>query len=191
VLGTVAAAALALAACGGTSYSGSAGASGAGAQSSSDTSTPNLSTPTAAPATPPAPAAATVMTASNARLGTIVVDNGGMTLYTLTSNGRAVACTGQCLNFWPPLTVPSGTTPTGGPGTGTLGTTTAANGSRQVTINGLPVHRFSGDSGAGMTNGQGIHSFGGVWQVVKAGASAGAAAGGGNSAPTSSSAYGY
>jgi predicted lipoprotein with Yx(FWY)xxD motif len=126
------------------------------------------------------------MTAANARLGTIVVDHGGMTLYTLTNNGKAVACTGQCASFWPPLTVPNGTTPTGGAGTGTLGTTAAANGSLQVTINGLPVYRFSGDSGPGMTNGQGIQSFGGLWQVVKAGASAAAGAGAGNAAPTGS-----
>ena len=187
VLGTVAATALALTACGGAGSSGSAGTPSAAAQQAAPaTSAPATSTP--APSAQPA--AVTVMTASNARLGTIVVDHAGMTLYTLTSNGRAVACTGQCLKFWPPLTVPNRTTPTGGAGTGTLSTTTAADGSRQVTVNGFAVYRFSGDSGAGMTNGQGIRSFGGIWQVVKAGASA-AAAGSTNTAPNYGSVPGY
>ena len=37
------------------------------------------------------------------KLGTILADKSGMTLYTLTNNGKAVACTGACLQAWPPL----------------------------------------------------------------------------------------
>jgi len=53
--------------------------------------------------------------------------------------------------------------------------------SGQVTINGAPVYTFQGDSAAGNTNGQGIMSFGGTWNVVMASGSSG---GGGTGSTT-------
>jgi predicted lipoprotein with Yx(FWY)xxD motif len=82
----------------------------------------------------------------------------GMTVYTFTmdvkDSGKS-ACTGGCLDTWPALTVPAGSTPTAGEGvTGTLGTITREdNGELQVTYNGLPLYFFKNDKAEGDTNG--------------------------------------
>jgi predicted lipoprotein with Yx(FWY)xxD motif len=110
------------------------------------------------------------MTASS-KLGNILVDSKGMTLYTLTKNGTPVACTGMCLTFWPPLLLPHGvTTAVAGSGVGSLGMS-AMSGGEQVSYHAAPLYRFSMDKAAGDTNGEGITSFGGTWHVVKIGAS--------------------
>ena len=115
--------------------------------------------------------AALVTTKTNATLGTILADSQGMTLYTLTSAGKPVACNATCSSVWPPLELPAGvTTPTGAPGVTGLGTTTGPNGTKQVTHGGLPLYRFSRDTASTDASGEGIQSFGGVWHVVKAGA---------------------
>jgi predicted lipoprotein with Yx(FWY)xxD motif len=135
------------------------------------------------------------MTASS-KLGDILVDSKGMTLYTLTKNGTPVACTGQCLTFWPPLLLPAGvTTAVAGSGVGTLGMASMSGG-EQVSYHGAPLYRFSMDKAAGETNGEGISSFGGTWHAVKIGASPSASpttspAGGAPAATTTTAGYGY
>ena len=158
-----AAAVIALAACGGSSSS-----------SSSKSTTTKKSTGTAAAA-----GTAVVKTAKSATLGTIVVDSTGKTVYTLTNGSQQVACSGACLQVWPAVSLPAGTTKATGSGVKNV----AAMGT-QVTINGAPVYTFSGDGSAGSTNGEGINSFGGTWHVVKAGGSTG---GGGSTSTTAKS----
>jgi predicted lipoprotein with Yx(FWY)xxD motif len=105
------------------------------------------------------------MTSHNPKLGVIVTDVEGRTLYTLTNAGKPVACTGMCTRVWPPLLMPSGaTTPTGVNVTGL--TLVAMNGGEQVAYQGDPLYRFAGDAKAGDTNGQGITSFGGTWHAA-------------------------
>jgi predicted lipoprotein with Yx(FWY)xxD motif len=147
-----AAGAIALAACGGSSSS-----------SSKKTTTTTKS----------AAATAVVKTANSPTLGTIVVTNDGKTVYTLTNAGQQVPCTGACPQAWPPVMATGGTAT--GTGVKNVGT---ANG--QVTINGAPIYNFAGDGMAGLTNGEGLMSFGGTWHVVKA--SGGGASGGGTPA---------
>jgi predicted lipoprotein with Yx(FWY)xxD motif len=182
----VAVAAVALAACGSSGSTAATKPKATPAPSSSQS-----------PTTTAAGAAPVVETATNAKLGQLLVDADGKTLYTLTNSGKAVACTGQCLQFWPPLVLPSGTTSaTGGAGVTGLGTV-AASGGTQVTANGLPVYRFSGDSAAGDANGEGISSFGGVWHAVQASGASGASGAGAstpdttNAPTTSMGGYGY
>ena len=158
-----AAAVIALAACGGSSSS-----------SSSKSTTTKKSTGTAAAA-----GTAVVKTAKSATLGTIVVDSTGKTVYTLTNGSQQVACSGACLQVWPAVSLPAGTTKATGSGVKNV----AAMGT-QVTINGAPVYTFSGDASAGSTNGEGINSFGGTWHVVKVGGSTG---GGGSTSTTAKS----
>jgi predicted lipoprotein with Yx(FWY)xxD motif len=155
-----AAAVFALAACGGSSNS-----------SSSKSTTTKKSTGTAAAA-----GTAVVKTANSSTLGTIVVDSTGKTVYTLTNGSQQVPCSGACLQVWPAVSLPAGTTKATGTGVSNV----AAMGT-QVTINGAPVYTFSGDTAAGSTNGEGITSFGGTWHVVKAGGSSG---GGGSTVTT-------
>jgi predicted lipoprotein with Yx(FWY)xxD motif len=143
---TLLVAALALAACGSDS-------------SSSDSGNSRSSSTTAAKR------AAVILARQNPDLGMILVDAQGRTVYTLTNGGKAVACTGACLNAWPPVTVPAGdTTATGGPGVTGLGVTKSGD---QVTSDGLPLYTFQGDSAPGMAKGENLSSFGGTWHVVK------------------------
>jgi predicted lipoprotein with Yx(FWY)xxD motif len=128
--------------------------------------------------------------------GNALVDAQGMTLYTLTNAGKAVACTGSCASLWPPLTATSATV-TGAQGVTGLATTKDANGT-QVSHDGLPLYRYSGDTAAGDANGDGLTGFGGTWHIV---AASGASTGSNTPAPpaptptTSSSSggggYGY
>ncbi len=116
-------------------------------------------------------AAAVVSAAPAGALGTILVDQSGITLYRFSPDGTGKStCTGACAMAWPPLTVP---TPRVAAGTGItaseLGTLTRPDGTLQVTFNGMPLYRFSGDKKAGDTMGQGVA---GAWSVVPASASA-------------------
>jgi predicted lipoprotein with Yx(FWY)xxD motif len=134
----------------------------------SSSTTSSTSTTKATTATSAA-AAATVQTTNNAKFGTILVDSQGRTLYTLTNNGKAVACSGACASIWPPALLPAGqTTVTAGAGVTNV-STVSANGGQQVAFSGSPLYRFSGDPSAGQANGDGINSFGGIWHVVKIG----------------------
>lgn len=132
---------------------------------------------------PSSSAQPTLMLADNPTLGQIVVDSKGMTLYAYANDTPSVStCTGACATIWPPLTVAAGVTPMAGAGvTGTLGTITRADGTLQVTLNGMPLYNYSKDTKAGDTNGQGV---GGVWSVVTA---AGAPASSSSSQQSSSS----
>jgi predicted lipoprotein with Yx(FWY)xxD motif len=105
----------------------------------------------------------TVHVADNAKFGKILVDADGRTLYHFDKdkNGK-VACTGSCATTWPPLLVAKGTKPSGTTG---LGTVQRPDGTTQVTYHGEPLYRYSGDSKAGDTRGDGVA---GLWHVVKA-----------------------
>jgi predicted lipoprotein with Yx(FWY)xxD motif len=152
-----AAGAVVLAACGGSGTTHTAAPAAA---------TSATTEPAASPMSQSGP---TVTTKRDAKLGSILADASGLTLYTLTNNGRAVDCTGACAAVWRPLTASSGAAPTAGPGAGILGTASLSDGTRVVTSSGLPLYRFSQDHDAGDAYGEGLASFGGVWHVVKIG----------------------
>jgi predicted lipoprotein with Yx(FWY)xxD motif len=142
---------------------------------------------------------AVVVSAENATLGKIAVDEKGLTVYTLTdADGRNVPCQGSCLEAWPPVLIVSGTSATGGGGVRDVGSVDGPEG-KQATIAGLPVYTFAGDAGPGDANGDGVVSFGGTWKVVKvSGASTGSGNGTGSTnttettkPPTSSPDDGY
>ncbi len=112
--------------------------------------------------------------ATNAKFGSerIVVDAHGRTLYALSpeTTHHLLCKSNECLHAWPPLTVHSRKGKlTAGPGVhGRLGILRRSNGTFQVTLGGLPVYHFSGDSAKGAANGEGIKSFGGTWHVISA-----------------------
>lgn len=97
----------------------------------------------------------------------MLVDSSGRTLYTFTNGSTPVACTGQCAEFWPPLVVSAGGTAKGAKGLKGIGVMMGTN---QVTVKGLPVYRYQGDTARGQANGEGIDSFSGIWHVAKVGA---------------------
>jgi predicted lipoprotein with Yx(FWY)xxD motif len=70
----------------------------------------------------------------------------------------APACTGACLQAWPPVVAPAA--PTAGAGvTGKLASAKAADGTTQLTINGSPLYLWQGDTTAGDTTGQDVNGF--------------------------------
>ena len=101
----------------------------------------------------------TVKAAQNAKYGSLLATASGMTLYhyTLEKHG-AIACTGTCAKFWPPLLVKVGAKPKAGSGISAakLGTVKRPNGTIQVMYAGFPLYRFSGDRQAGAVRGQGV-----------------------------------
>jgi predicted lipoprotein with Yx(FWY)xxD motif len=110
---------------------------------------------TAAPAT--ADANATVKVARDAKLGDILVDNTGRTLYLFENDrGTTSACTGACANAWPALRAAAPTAGAGLDGS-KIGT---ANG--QVTYAGHLLYFYSGDGKPGDTIGTSIPSFAAV-----------------------------
>jgi predicted lipoprotein with Yx(FWY)xxD motif len=110
-------------------------------------------------------AGATIATAEDATLGTILVDADGFTLYTFsndTAGSGASACSGGCATNWPPLTADGEPSAASGIN-GELATIDRADGTTQVTYNGMPLYRFANDAAPGDTNG---HEVGGVWFVA-------------------------
>ena len=142
------------------------GSSGSTAKTATTSSTAPASTATTA-------ASFTVGTATNAKLGVVLVDAQGRTLYHNTKeNTGTIACTGACVGVWPVLSATAGSTPTGASGlVGKLATIARPDGTTQVTYNGQPLYRYSGDTRAGDANGQGVA---GIWFAETPAASAAA-----------------
>jgi predicted lipoprotein with Yx(FWY)xxD motif len=136
-----------------------------GSSSSSSTSSTATTSGAAKPASSPRPAS--VVGTSSSSLGTFLVDAKGRALYLWDADhGSKSVCSGACATAWPPLTT-TGMPKAGGKAESSLlGTTTRADGSREVTYAGHPLYYYAGDSGAGQTNGQGSDSFGSPWWVV-------------------------
>jgi predicted lipoprotein with Yx(FWY)xxD motif len=107
--------------------------------------------------------------ASTTALGTFIVAMNGMTLYKYANDTPGTStCTGQCATVWPPYTIAaneasSSLAGVGGSVGGQVSVITRADGSYQVTYNGMPLYFYSKDVNVGDTTGQGV---GGVWSVV-------------------------
>jgi predicted lipoprotein with Yx(FWY)xxD motif len=123
--------------------------------------------PTAKASTPKSSAGNAKVGVANSRLGSIVVDGKGFTLYLFEKDkNRRSACYGQCATYWLPLLTHGEPVARAGAKQSLLGTTRRANGSRQVTYAGHPLYRFVLDRKAGQANGQGLQEFGGGWDVL-------------------------
>ena len=147
----LAAAALALTACG---SSGSSAASG---------STPAAPASSAVQSSSPASAAAAGGALQTASVGgTQVLTNAkGFVLYWFVPDTSTTSkCTGSCATYWPPVAGPA----TAGSGiTGTLSTITRSDGTKQVSYDGHPLYTYAGDSAPGQAKGNGLSASGGLW----------------------------
>jgi len=149
--------------------------------------------PTGSPTSSGTTGGVTVNAASVGILGTALVNGDGRTLYVLTADqgGKVTCAASPCTGLWPPLLVPAGTSAVAGSGVtaSKLTTVKTPSGATQVMYNNWPLYTYSGDSGSGQTNGQGINSFGGVWHPI---ASSGhPIVGGPSTTPSASQSYGY
>jgi predicted lipoprotein with Yx(FWY)xxD motif len=114
---------------------------------------------------PPNPPAITLGTATS-DLGEFLTGDDGKTLYFFTNDVTpgVSTCEGECLENWPPVTIPASNVAAGGEGvTGVVGVAPLADGSLQVTYDGRPLYYFAGDEAEGDTTGQGL---GEVWFVA-------------------------
>jgi predicted lipoprotein with Yx(FWY)xxD motif len=111
--------------------------------------------------------AATRVGVASSRLGRIIVDGKGRTLYLFEKDKRGrSACYGQCATYWPPLITHGKPVARPGVKRSLLGTTRRANGSQQVTYAGHPLYRFALDTKPGQTKGEGLNDFGAGWDVL-------------------------
>ena len=114
-----------------------------------------------------APAHAQVAAHGAAKLGTILVDSRGRSLYLFQKDkGGMSACYGSCASAWPPLLTKGKPVAVRGAQASRLGTTRRKDGTLQVTYRGHPLYRFSGDGKAGQTGGQNVDAFGAEWYVL-------------------------
>ena len=111
---------------------------------------------------------ATVSLRKAGKLGRIVVDANGRTLYLFEKDKTTKStCYGACAGAWPPALVKGKPTAGGGALAGKLGTTKRRDGTRQITYGGHPMYRFTPDNNKpGSTKGQKVDAFGAEWYVV-------------------------
>ncbi|WP_051829571.1 MULTISPECIES: hypothetical protein [Streptomyces] len=150
------------------------GSSGGGSSGSAKPSAPSTSS------SPSAPASATLQVATDPKLGTIVTDSAGFTLYRFDQdedNPPESYCNGSCATIWPPEHA-NGDVTVKGIDSKLVGTVTRSDGTKQITLNGRPVYRYSQDAKPGDTKGQGVA---GTWFAVTP---SGGKAGTGTSAPS-------
>jgi len=114
----------------------------------------------------PSGGGATVALGSGA-LGKYLVDSKGRTLYLFEKDkGTMSTCSGACASIWPASTTNADLKAGSGVDAGLLGSTKRSDGGSQLTYDGHPLYRFSGDHAAGDTNGQDLTDFGAGWYVV-------------------------
>jgi predicted lipoprotein with Yx(FWY)xxD motif len=125
------------------------------------------STAGANPSPSPAGAGTKVAIANNSKLGQILVDEKGMTLYLFVKDtGTSSTCYDQCATFWPPLLTTGTPQATSGAKQSLLGTTTRTDGKVEVTYAGHPLYYFLKDKAPGDITGQGVNGFGDLWWVL-------------------------
>jgi predicted lipoprotein with Yx(FWY)xxD motif len=109
-------------------------------------------------------AGVTVKVSNDPKLGNILVDGEGKTLYIFTKDTPDVSnCSGKCLQAWPPLVVEDKAAAGDGVNASLLGTATLADGKKIVTYNHMPLYYWAADVKAGDTTGQGVNN---VWYVI-------------------------
>ncbi len=156
LLGPVAAAVLATAAC---------------ASSSPYAATPSAQpspAPSASPVAVSPAATGTEIQVGSSRLGQILVDSKGRTVYLFVADlGATSSCnSAACVQYWPPVLTAGAPSAGAGANAELLGTTQRKDGTTQVTYAGHPLYYFITDKKAGDLTGQGINGFGGPWYVV-------------------------
>jgi predicted lipoprotein with Yx(FWY)xxD motif len=152
-----AAAALVVAGCGGASYgSGSGNTSNAGKALGA----PAANAPAAAGGAP-------LRVITDPKLGKIIVDAKGRTLYDFViDKGTTSACYGACASLWPPYTTNGH--PVAGKGVmpKLIGTTNRRDGSSEVTYAGHPLYYYAPDRARGQITGQALNQFGAPWYAL-------------------------
>jgi predicted lipoprotein with Yx(FWY)xxD motif len=179
VLAVLSAMALAVAGCGGGGSSTSESNAGSKESASSESSsgygnryggsseTETKSASSEAPSG--AESGAGVVSLGNAqKLGMVLVDSNGMTLYDFHKDkGTTSSCYGPCAEGWPPMLTEGEPTVGNGASSSKLGTTERKDGTTQVTYAGHPLYTFVADKKPGEANGNDVSAFGAQWYALK------------------------
>lgn len=151
--GTALAAATALSACGSSGFVDASDAQPAG-------STASTAAGTNATTVAPTGGLGTGVTS----VGTVVTTD-GFTVYRFANDRNdpsTSTCTGDCAKKWPPVQGDGQPALQGIP-SGLVGTVGRPDGTQQLTLNGWPLYRYSGDTRPGDVKGEGV---GGTWQAM-------------------------
>jgi predicted lipoprotein with Yx(FWY)xxD motif len=120
--------------------------------------------PDAAPATSTPQPAPVLQIREIVGFGLVLAAGDGFTLYTFDLDTAAESvCTDACADIWPPLTTDSESPAVAEGVPGNAGTVLRADGRRQLTYDGHPLYRYSGDLQPGDAGGDGVD---GLWHVV-------------------------
>jgi len=102
------------------------------------------------------------------KLGMVLVDSNGMTLYDFHKDkGTTSSCYGPCAEGWPPMLTEGEPTVGNGASASKLGTTERKDGTMQVTYAGHPLYTFVEDKKPGEANGNDVSAFGAQWYALK------------------------
>jgi predicted lipoprotein with Yx(FWY)xxD motif len=114
-----------------------------------------------------AAARGTTVRVAKSRLGRILVDSRGITLYDFVDDKRGrSSCYGACEAYWPPLLTKGNPHAGSGVHASLVGTTKRKDGKLEVTYNHHPLYYFVGDRKPGQTTGQGLNQFGAPWWAL-------------------------
>ena len=164
-----------LAACGGSSQKPGSSSTSAGAS------------PTASQPASSSSAAPTIGTGSGS-VGTYLTGASGRALYIWVADRKdKSSCSGACAQAWPPLTASSMPKVTGAANAADVSLISRSKGTKQVAYEGRPLYYYAGDTGPGMTNGQGSDQFGAKWWLISP---SGGQVSGSSGAASSSGSYG-
>jgi len=105
------------------------------------------------------------------KLGTVLVNSKGLTLYMFVPDKRKkVTCVHACAVIWPPVKLGKGQKPaaSGKARASLLGSDANPAGGRVVTYNGWPLYTYLTDTAPGQARGQALNLNGGLWYVLSA-----------------------
>jgi predicted lipoprotein with Yx(FWY)xxD motif len=129
------------------------------ASSNSDTGYGNSSSSSSTASSEP-----TISVVTDPKLGKILVDEKGMTLYIYTKDAPDMTnCSDQCMAAWPPLLSLGSPKAGDGVDASKLSTITLPDGRKMVTYDHKPLYYWVKDAKPGDTTGQNV---GGVWYVL-------------------------
>ena len=114
-------------------------------------------------------ASVVVSTRRIGKLGTVLVNAKGLTLYMFVPDKRKrVTCVSTCAVLWPPVKLPAGgrVLARGQVKQKLLGSDRDPAGGRVVTYNGWPLYTYITDRKPGTATGQAINLNGGLWYVL-------------------------
>src|SRR5438874_2754572 len=148
-IGSLVAAALIDAACGSSS---SAGNTYGGSATASPVTTPSAAPVAASPsAQPTAVATGTAINVGSTKLGQVLVDSNGRTLYLFAADTstQSTCNSAACVQYWPPLLTNDAPQAGTGVNTSLLGTTRRQDRTTEGTYGGRPLHYVLSDKEAG------------------------------------------